>query len=184
MQSLRDNPECADEEYARITDLQDAGLSPYLSFDPDADIAAPYINTGAAPKMAILREQGINGQVEMGAAFDRGGFEAVDVHMTDLLSGRCSLDDFHGLCLSRVTVKRFTDSASMSAHDSSVIQATPTDNNEAPAMSQQKRSDIISNSPSPIMNLFRTGLLHGAGYNTRRLARRPLIAIANSFHLD
>jgi phosphoribosylformylglycinamidine synthase len=97
MQSLRDNPECADEEYARITDLQDAGLSPYLSFDPDADIAAPYINTGAAPKMAILREQGVNGQVEMAAAFDKAGFETVDVHMSDIISGRTSLETFKGL---------------------------------------------------------------------------------------
>jgi dihydroxy-acid dehydratase len=71
----------------------------------------------------------------------------------------------------------------MNAHDSSVIQATPTDNHEATAMSQQKRSDIISNSPSPIMNLFRTGLLHGAGYSAGRLRDRPLIAIANS-HTD
>ena len=97
MQALRDNPECADEEYARITDLQDGGLSPYLSFDPDADIAAPFINTGAAPKMAILREQGVNGQVEMAAAFDKAGFETVDVHMSDIIGGRISLGEFKGL---------------------------------------------------------------------------------------
>ncbi|MDX1345232.1 MAG: phosphoribosylformylglycinamidine synthase, partial [Sedimenticolaceae bacterium] len=97
MQTLRDNPECADEEYARISDPQDAGLSPYLSFDPDADIAAPFINTGAAPKMAILREQGVNGQVEMAAAFDKAGFETVDVHMSDIISGRVSLETFKGM---------------------------------------------------------------------------------------
>ena len=97
MQTLRDNPECADEEYARISDPQDAGLSPYLSFDPDADIAAPFINSGAAPKMAILREQGVNGQVEMAAAFDKAGFETVDVHMSDIISGRVSLETFKGM---------------------------------------------------------------------------------------
>ncbi len=97
MQTLRDNPECADEEYARISDPQDAGLSPYLSFDPDADIAAPFINSGAAPKMAILREQGVNGQVEMAAAFDKAGFETVDVHMSDIISGRVSLESFKGM---------------------------------------------------------------------------------------
>ena len=97
MQTLRDNPECADEEYARISDSQDAGLSPYLSFDPDADIAAPFINSGAAPKMAILREQGVNGQVEMAAAFDKAGFETVDVHMSDIISGRVTLDSFKGM---------------------------------------------------------------------------------------
>jgi phosphoribosylformylglycinamidine synthase len=97
MQRLRDNPECADEEYARITDVQDAGLSPYLSFDPDADIASPYINTGVAPKMAILREQGVNGQVEMAAAFDKAGFQTIDVHMSDIINGRISLEDFKGM---------------------------------------------------------------------------------------
>ena len=97
MQTLRDNPECADEEYARISDPQDPGLSPYLSFDPDADIAAPFINSGAAPKMAILREQGVNGQVEMAAAFDKAGFETVDVHMSDIISGRVSLESFKGM---------------------------------------------------------------------------------------
>ena len=97
MQSLRDNPECADEEHARIRDVQDAGLSPYLSFDPEADIAAPFIHTGVLPKMAILREQGVNGQVEMAAAFDKAGFETVDVHMSDIISGRVSLDSFRGL---------------------------------------------------------------------------------------
>ena len=96
MQRLRDNPEVVDQEYARILDLGDPGLSPALTFDPAEDIAAPFIATGARPAIAILREQGVNGQVEMAAAFDRAGFAAIDVHMTDILAGRRSLADFRG----------------------------------------------------------------------------------------
>ena len=96
MQGLRDNPLCAQQEYDRILDKQDAGLHSLLTFDPTLDIAAPYIATGKHPKMAILREQGINGQLEMAAAFDRAGFEAYDVHMSDIISGRISLKDFAG----------------------------------------------------------------------------------------
>ena len=96
MQSLRDNPECAQQEYDRILDAGDAGLSATLSFDPAEDIAAPFIITGARPQVAILREQGVNGHVEMAAAFDRAGFAAVDVHMSDILAGRISLRDFKG----------------------------------------------------------------------------------------
>ncbi len=96
MQSLRDNPECAKQEYDRILDPADTGLSMSLSFDPANDIAAPFIANGKRPKVAILREQGVNGQVEMAAAFDRAGFTAVDVHMSDILSGRVSLADFKG----------------------------------------------------------------------------------------
>jgi phosphoribosylformylglycinamidine synthase len=100
MQSLRDDPACALEEFDRILDREDPGLSAALSFDPSEDIAAPYIATavakGARPKVAILREQGVNGQVEMAAAFDRAGFESHDVHMSDLVSGRVSLRDFKG----------------------------------------------------------------------------------------
>ncbi len=95
MQALRDNPDCAAEEFARIA-ADDPGLSAKLSFDQNEDIAAPYINS-AKPRMAILREQGVNGQVEMAASFDKAGFEAVDVHMSDILSGRVKLDDFRGL---------------------------------------------------------------------------------------
>ncbi len=95
MQALRDNPDCAAEEFARIA-ADDPGLSVKLSFDQNDDIAAPYINS-AKPRMAILREQGVNGQVEMAASFDKAGFEAVDVHMSDILSGRVKLDDFRGL---------------------------------------------------------------------------------------
>jgi len=97
MQSLRDNPLCADEELERISELDDPGVVPRLGFDPAADVAAPFIATGVRPALAILREQGVNGQIEMAAAFHRAGFECVDVHMSDLISGRLSLDRFKGL---------------------------------------------------------------------------------------
>jgi len=96
MQKLRDNPACAQQEYDRILDKADAGLHAALTFNPSEDIAAPYIATGKRPKIAILREQGVNGQLEMAAAFDRAGFEAHDVHMSDIISGRTSLRDFAG----------------------------------------------------------------------------------------
>ena len=96
MQLLRDNPECAQQEYDRLLDAGDPGIAPKLSFDPDEDIAAPFISRGAKPRMAILREQGVNGQIEMAAAFDRAGFTAVDVHMSDIIAGRVSLADFKG----------------------------------------------------------------------------------------
>ena len=96
MQQLRDNPDCAQQEYDQVLDTQDPGLSVHLSFDLNLDIAAPYIAAGKRPRMAILREQGVNGQVEMAAAFDRAGFEAVDVHMSDIIAGRTSLADFKG----------------------------------------------------------------------------------------
>ncbi|ROH88446.1 phosphoribosylformylglycinamidine synthase [Pseudomethylobacillus aquaticus] len=97
MQKRRDNPVCAQQEYDRILDLADPGLHAKLSFDPSDNIAAPYIGGRHAPKMAILREQGVNGQVEMAAAFDRAGFAAHDVHMSDIISGRVSLRDFAGV---------------------------------------------------------------------------------------
>ena len=96
MQALRDNPECAQQEYDRILDTSDAGLSVALSFNPAEDVAAPFISSGLRPRVAILREQGVNGHVEMAAAFDRAGFTSVDVHMSDILSGRVSLADFKG----------------------------------------------------------------------------------------
>jgi phosphoribosylformylglycinamidine synthase len=68
-----------------------------LSFDPTDDVAAPFINTGSRPRVAILREQGVNGHVEMAAAFDRAGFAAIDVHMSDILKGRIALADFKGV---------------------------------------------------------------------------------------
>jgi phosphoribosylformylglycinamidine synthase len=96
LQRLRDHPECAQQEYDRILDEADPGLHAKLTFDPDEDVAAPYIARGARPKVAILREQGINGQVEMAAAFDRAGFDAVDVHMTDIIAGRVALGEYKG----------------------------------------------------------------------------------------
>ena len=96
MQKLRDNPDCADEERAIARDFAAPGLKTKLSFDPADDVAAPFINLGVRPKVAILREQGVNGQIEMAAAFDRAGFEAFDVHMSDLISGRVSLQDYKG----------------------------------------------------------------------------------------
>ena len=96
MQSLRDNPDCAQQEYDRLLDAGDPGISPKLTFNPDEDIAAPFIGRGAKPRMAILREQGVNGQIEMAAAFDHAGFATVDVHMSDIIAGRVSLADFKG----------------------------------------------------------------------------------------
>ncbi len=92
----RDNPACADQEFERIADAQDTGLSMHLSFDPALDAAAPMIGVGARPRIAVLREQGVNSQYEMASAFDRAGFTAVDVHMTDLIAGRLKLAGFKG----------------------------------------------------------------------------------------
>ncbi len=97
MQSMRDNPACAAEEYERATDPGDPGLHARLAFDPAQDVAAPFIGTGARPPIAILREQGVNSQVEMAAVFHRAGFAPVDVHMTDLITGRARLEEFVGL---------------------------------------------------------------------------------------
>jgi phosphoribosylformylglycinamidine synthase len=97
IQSLRDNADCAKEEFDNLQDSDDPGLHAELTFDLNDDITAPFINMGAKPRVAVLREQGVNGQVEMAAAFDRAGFDAVDVHMSDLLSGRLSLDEFNTL---------------------------------------------------------------------------------------
>ncbi|MDH3645146.1 MAG: phosphoribosylformylglycinamidine synthase [Gammaproteobacteria bacterium] len=96
MQSLRDNPECAQEEYDRLLDRHDPGLNAYLTFHPVEDIAAPFVDS-KRPAVAILREQGVNGHVEMAAAFERVGFESCDVHMSDILSGRRSLREFRGV---------------------------------------------------------------------------------------
>jgi phosphoribosylformylglycinamidine synthase len=97
MQALRDHPECAREEHAARLDDDDPGLHARLSFAPADDIAAPFIARGARPRVAVLREQGVNSQVEMAAAFHRAGFDAVDVHMSDLIGGRRGLDEFRGL---------------------------------------------------------------------------------------
>ncbi len=97
MQALRDNPVSARQEYDRLLDNDDPGLYVDITFDADEKIHAPYINTGAKPKMAILREQGVNGQVEMAAAFHRAEFESIDIHMSDIISGSVSLASFKGL---------------------------------------------------------------------------------------
>ncbi|PWQ95765.1 phosphoribosylformylglycinamidine synthase [Leucothrix pacifica] len=97
MQALRDNTECADQEFERIADANDTGLFADLSFDVNEDVTADLVASGNRPAVAILREQGVNGQIEMAAAFDKAGFRTVDVHMTDVLSGRVSFADFKGL---------------------------------------------------------------------------------------
>jgi phosphoribosylformylglycinamidine synthase len=97
MQSLRDNPECAREEYSRLLEEHDPGLHATLNFNPAEDVAAPYIARGARPAVAVLREQGVNSQTEMAAVFTRAGFDAYDVHMTDVLSRRVRLARFHGM---------------------------------------------------------------------------------------
>mgnify|MGYP000364427282 CR=1 FL=1 len=96
LQALRDDPACAEEEFARIAEM-DPGIQVATSFDPDEDVAAPMIASGVRPRMAILREQGVNGQLEMAAAFHRAGFDCVDVHMSDLMEGRATLGQFKGL---------------------------------------------------------------------------------------
>ena len=93
MQQLRDNPDCAQEEYDRVLDASDPGLSFQLTFNAKNN----FINTGVNPRIAILREQGVNSQVEMAAAFTRAGFEAVDVHMSDIIAGRRELGGFKGM---------------------------------------------------------------------------------------
>jgi phosphoribosylformylglycinamidine synthase len=97
MAKLRDNPVCAEQEYASHADAGDPGLHYAPSFDIHDDIAAPFIAAGKRPRIAVLREQGVNGQVEMAAAFDTAGFAASDVHMSDILAGRVDLADFAGL---------------------------------------------------------------------------------------
>ena len=96
LQSLRDNPETAKEEFDRVLDTEDPGLNVHLSFDPSEDIVAPIVG-GHKPRVAILREQGVNSQMEMAAAFMRAGFTAVDVHMNDLISGDDSLGNYQGI---------------------------------------------------------------------------------------
>ena len=97
MQKLRDNPDGADSERDSVRRFDAPGLQPVLGFDAAEDVAAPFISTGARPKVAILREQGVNSQIEMAWGFDRAGFDTFDVHMSDLIAGRFDLRDFHGL---------------------------------------------------------------------------------------
>lgn len=94
---LRDKPECADSEFALLDSVTDPGMSPQLSFDPSEDVAAPYIAKNARPKVAILREQGVNSHVEMAYAVNWAGFDSYDVHMSDLLAGKTKLENFRGL---------------------------------------------------------------------------------------
>jgi len=95
MQKLRDNPDCAQQEFDSILDVDDPGLHVKLTYDPNKNTSPILLHS--RPRIAILREQGVNGQVEMAAAFDRAGFAAVDVHMSDVISGRVKLADFKGL---------------------------------------------------------------------------------------
>jgi phosphoribosylformylglycinamidine synthase len=97
MRRLRDDPQCADEEFAAQTAAADPGLDVALSFDPDEDIAAPFVSRGVRPKVAVLREQGVNSHTETAAAFDQAGFAPYDVHMTDIVTGRHRLDEFAGI---------------------------------------------------------------------------------------
>jgi len=97
MQKLRDNPDGADSERESVRRFDAPGLQPVLTFDAVEDVAAPFVSTGARPKVAILREQGVNSQIEMAWGFDRAGFDTFDVHMSDLIAGRFDLRDFHGL---------------------------------------------------------------------------------------
>ena len=93
---LRDNPACADAEYNRIDDTTDPGITPRVTFDMEQDVAAPFIATGARPRVAILREQGVNSHIETAYVMHKAGFDAVDVHMSDLIAGRAHLSDFKG----------------------------------------------------------------------------------------
>jgi len=97
MQALRDNSDCAREEFDRLLNFPDPGLHAELTFDPEDDISASFINFDVKPKVAVLREQGVNGHIEMAAAFVKAGFEAIDVHMTDLIHSRASLEQFNVL---------------------------------------------------------------------------------------
>jgi phosphoribosylformylglycinamidine synthase len=97
MQALRDNPRAADQEYSLATRAEDPGRTPKLSFDPSVSPAAPFFAVADRPRVAVLREQGVNGQVEMAAVLDRAGFASVDVHMSDIVEGRVDLSAFRGL---------------------------------------------------------------------------------------
>jgi phosphoribosylformylglycinamidine synthase len=94
---LRDNPACADAEYDRLLDVTDPGITPKLTFEPSENIAAPFLATGVRPRVAILREQGVNSHIETAWVMHQAGFTAVDVHMSDLIAGRAKLDDFQGI---------------------------------------------------------------------------------------
>ena len=97
MQALRDNPQCAKSEFDAKFDANDPGLNVSLTYDLNEDLTAPFVNVGVNPRIAILREQGVNSQNEMANAFKKAGFDAIDVHMSDILSGKVSLKDFKAL---------------------------------------------------------------------------------------
>jgi len=97
IQSIRDNPVSARQEYDRLLDRDDTGLFAEITFDADERVHALYVNTGIKPRMAILREQGVNGHIEMAAAFHRADFECIDVHMSDIITDELSLNSFKGL---------------------------------------------------------------------------------------
>ncbi len=97
VQAMRDNSDCAQQEFDSLLDADDPGLQVQLTYDVNENVALPFINTGVRPHIAVLREQGVNGQVEMAAAFDKAGFTAVDVHMSDIIAGRVTLADFKGM---------------------------------------------------------------------------------------
>ena len=99
MQTLRDNPVCAEQEFGKISDDNDKGINPVVSFDLNDDVAAKFIESEERPKVAILREQGVNGQNEMAAAFNKAGFTAIDVHMSDIIAQRINLADFKGMAV-------------------------------------------------------------------------------------
>ncbi len=99
LQALRDNPECAKQQYDLLLDKEYKGLQAKPSFDINENIVAPFILQKNRPKVAILREQGVNGHVEMAAAFHLAGFDCIDVHMSDLLQGRATLNDMQGLAV-------------------------------------------------------------------------------------
>ncbi|NVD98093.1 phosphoribosylformylglycinamidine synthase [Massilia sp. BJB1822] len=94
---LRENPACADQEYDRLLDESDPGITPKITFDLNEDVAAPFLATGVRPRVAILREQGVNSHIETAWVMHQAGFAAVDVHMSDLIAGRVKLDDFQGI---------------------------------------------------------------------------------------
>lgn len=99
MQALRDNPQCAQQALNTLFEPKNSGLMANIGFDMDKDITAPLIKTSGCPEVAILREQGVNGHVEMAAAFEQAGFTPIDVHMNDLISGKMTLAQFQGLAV-------------------------------------------------------------------------------------
>ena len=149
MQRLRDDPTCADEEQAARCEPAAPGLHAHVPFALDG---APAVHAGPPPRMAILREQGVNGQVEMAAAFHRAGFECVDVHMSDLLGGRRSLAEFRGLvaCGGNGPGSRVTRVFGSEAGPSAPLRTTSTGRSASSGRSHSTSSEWISESCRPI----------------------------------